>query len=64
VRGGRIAGAQVAIQPSSLLQNRDYPVLTNYRDLLGGVFGRLWDLSPDRLQAVFPQARPLDLQLV
>jgi uncharacterized protein (DUF1501 family) len=64
VRGGRIAGAQVAIQPSSLLQNRDYPVLTNYRDLLGGVFGRLWGLSPDRLQAVFPQARPLDLQLV
>lgn len=64
VRGGRIAGAQVAVQPSSLLQNRDYPVLTNYRDFLGGVFGRLWDLSPDRLQAVFPQARPLDLQLV
>ena len=64
VNGGRIAGEQVAVAPSSLLQNRDYPVLTNYRDMLGGLFGRVWGLSPNRLQSVFPQARPRDLQLV
>jgi uncharacterized protein (DUF1501 family) len=64
VNGGRIAGEQVAVAPSSLLQNRDYPVLTNYRDMLGGLFGRVWGLSPSRLQSVFPQARPRDLRLV
>jgi uncharacterized protein (DUF1501 family) len=64
VRGGRIAGAQVALAPGSLLQNRDYPVLTNYRDLLGGLLQRSWGLSPARLQKVFPGAKPKDLQLV
>ncbi len=64
VNGGRIAGEQVAVTPSSLLQHRDYPVLTNYRDMLGGLFGRIWGLSDSRLQAVFPAGQPRDLQLV
>jgi uncharacterized protein (DUF1501 family) len=64
VNGGRIAGEQVGVAPGSLLQHRDYPVLTNYRDMLGGLFGRLWGLSENRLQAVFPQAHARDLQLV
>jgi uncharacterized protein (DUF1501 family) len=64
VRGGRIAGEQVEVAAASLLQNRDYPVLNNYRDLLGGLFGRLWGLSNARLAEVFPGARPKDLGLV
>ncbi|NWB98821.1 DUF1501 domain-containing protein [Pseudomonas gingeri] len=64
VHGGRIAGEQVAVAPGSLLQNRDYPVLNNYRDLLGGVLGRTWGLSSAQLQGVFPGARPNGLQLV
>lgn len=64
VRGGRIAGEQVAVNARSLLQNRDYPVLNNYRDVLGGLFARTWGLSPAQLQAVFPGAKPKDLQLV
>jgi len=64
VHGGRIAGEQVAVAPGSLLQNRDYPVLNNYRDLLGGVLGRTWGLSAAQLQSVFPGARPNGLQLV
>ncbi|MEO9091721.1 MAG: DUF1501 domain-containing protein [Rhodanobacter sp.] len=64
VSGGRIAGEQVAVNSSTLLQHRDYPVLTNYRDMLGGLFGRIWGLSDSRLQAVFPAARPRNLQLV
>jgi hypothetical protein len=47
-----------------LLQNRDYPVLTNYRDMLGGVFSRVWGLSAGQLQTVFPGSHPRDLQLV
>ena len=30
VRGGRIAGEQVAVTPATLYQNRDYPVLNEY----------------------------------
>jgi uncharacterized protein (DUF1501 family) len=64
VRGGRIVGEQVAVNQKTLLQNRDYPVLNNYRDLLGGLLGRTWGLSTSQLQAVFPGARPNTLQLV
>lgn len=64
VRGGRIAGEQVAVNAQSLLQNRDYPVLNNYRDLLGGLLGHAWGLSSAQLQSVFPGARPVTLGLV
>ena len=64
VRGARVVGEQVALSPATLNQNRDYPVLTNDRDLLGGLFGRLWGLRPSQLQAVFPGSRPRDLGLV
>ncbi len=64
VRGGRIAGAQVPVTAATLLQNRDYPVLNNYRAVLGGLFARLWELDAARLERVFPQTRPLDLSLV
>jgi uncharacterized protein (DUF1501 family) len=64
VRGGRIAGEQVVLSPQTLNQNRDYPALTEDRALLGGLFARLWALSPSVIQAVFPQSRPRDLQLV
>ncbi|WP_397448734.1 DUF1501 domain-containing protein [Pseudomonas sp. NA-150] len=64
VKGGRIVGEQVAVNPQTLLQNRDYPVLNNYRDLLGGLLGTTWGLSSAQLQSVFPGARPNGLQLV
>jgi len=64
VAGGRIAGKQAAVAQANLLHNRDYPVLNNYRDLIGGVLKRVWSLSDDRIQTVFPGATPRDLQLV
>jgi uncharacterized protein (DUF1501 family) len=64
VRGGRIAGEQVALSAATLFQNRDYPVLNEYRAMLGGLFSRLYGLSPDQVAKVFPQADPRDLQLV
>jgi uncharacterized protein (DUF1501 family) len=64
IAGGRIAGEQVAVTAANLLQNRDYPVLNNYRDVLGGVFRRLWGLSAGQAQQVFPGAHPNDLGLV
>jgi uncharacterized protein (DUF1501 family) len=64
LKGGRIVGEQVAVSQQTLLQNRDYPVLNNYRDLIGGLLGRTWGLSGSQLQAVFPGARPNGLGLV
>ena len=64
VNGGRIAGQQLAVNAQSLLQNRDYPVLNNYRDVLAGLTGRMWGLSNSQSQLVFPGAHAKDLQLV
>ncbi|MEW9570770.1 DUF1501 domain-containing protein [Rhodanobacter sp. Si-c] len=64
VAGGRVAGEQLAVAQQNLLQNRDYQVLNDYRDVLGGLFARLWGLNAGQLQTVFPQAKPRDLQLV
>jgi uncharacterized protein (DUF1501 family) len=64
VNGGRIAGQQVAVNAGSLLQNRDYPVLNNYRDVLGGLMRRTYGLSDGDVATVFPGAKPRDLQLV
>jgi uncharacterized protein (DUF1501 family) len=61
VRGGRILGEQRRIEEQSLFENRDLPVLNNYRALMGGLFGRLFDLRADELAAVFPAAIPADL---
>lgn len=64
VRGGRIAGEQVRVARATLFQGRDWPVLNEYRALLGGVFARLYGLDAARLEAVFPGARPRDLGVI
>ena len=64
VRGRRIAGEQIALSPATLDQNRDYPVLSDYRAVLGGLFVRLWGLDAKRLDAVFPGSRAQDLALL
>jgi uncharacterized protein (DUF1501 family) len=64
VKGGRIAGEQVALERKTLFQDRDYPVLNEYRALLGGLFRRFYGLSDARLELVFPGATPRELGLV
>lgn len=64
VAGGRIAGRQVAVNAANLLQNRDYPVLNNYREILAGLTRRMYGLSDADLAKVFPRASARDLQLV
>jgi uncharacterized protein (DUF1501 family) len=64
VAGGRIAGEQVQVARATLLQDRDYPVLNNYRSVLGGLYRRMWGLSPAQLERVFPGSPPVDLALV
>ena len=64
VRGGRVAGEQQAITEASLFQNRDLPVLNEYRGVLGALLARQYGLSARDLDRIFPGARPRDLQLV
>lgn len=64
VRGGRIAGKQVAVGHDTLFQDRDYPVLNEYRAVFAGLFARLYGLDKARLAQVFPGVAPVDLKLV
>jgi uncharacterized protein (DUF1501 family) len=64
VNGGLIAGAQQRVSRGTLFQDRDYPVLNDYRAVLGGLFRSLWGLTPSQCAGIFPQTAPLDLRLV
>jgi uncharacterized protein (DUF1501 family) len=64
INGGMVAGEQRAVNRAALLQDRDFPVLNDYRAVLGGMFRTLWGLSPDHCGRIFPQAAPQDLKLV
>lgn len=64
VKGGRIAGEQVEVKAATLFQNRDYPVLNEYRALFGGLMRRMYGLNDAQLAAVFPGASARDLGLV
>jgi uncharacterized protein (DUF1501 family) len=64
INGGRIAGEQVKVERPSLFQDRDYPVLNEYRAVLGGLFASLWGLSPEQVQRVFPGSASVELKLV
>ena len=64
VNGGRMIGEQKPVIAANLVQNRDYPVLNEYRSTLAGLFQRMYGLSPERVAAVFPGAEAKDLKLV
>jgi uncharacterized protein (DUF1501 family) len=64
VQGGRVAGEQVAVQKSTLFQDRDFPVLNEYRGVLGAIFQRQFGLSPDAIARVFPGSTNQNLGLL
>lgn len=64
VRGKQIAGEQVRVAQSRLFQNRDFPVLNDYRAVLGGLFARLYGLSPAQSAQVFAGVTPKDVGLL
>jgi uncharacterized protein (DUF1501 family) len=64
IRGGVIAGEQQRLTRETLFQDRDYPVLNDYRAVLGGLFRSLWGLSVSQCSRIFPQAVPVDLKLL
>lgn len=64
VSGGAVLGAQQRVSRGTLFQDRDYPVLNDYRAVLGGLFRSLWALTPGQSARIFQQTPPLDLHLV
>ncbi|MFX1682354.1 DUF1501 domain-containing protein [Mitsuaria sp. CC2] len=62
--GDPVAGDQIALTASTLFQNRDYPVLNDYRAVLGGLWQRQFGLTNEALARVFPGVRPKDLRLI
>jgi hypothetical protein len=54
----------VAVTRANLFQDRDWPVLTDYRALIGGVLRRSHGLNPSQLGEIFPASQPADLELV
>ncbi len=64
IKGGRIVGEQVAADEAHLFQDRDYPVLTDYRALFGGLLQRMYGLDPSGLQRVFASVQQKDLGLL
>src|ERR1700760_2339279 len=64
LNGKRIAGEQKTVNQTNLFQNRDYPVLTDYRAMFAGLFHRIYGLDTAALQRVFAEVRPAELGLV
>jgi uncharacterized protein (DUF1501 family) len=61
---GPVVGEQQHIEVRNLFQNRDLPVLNDYRAVLGGLLARHFAVSPAQVQTVFPGAKPRDAGLV
>ncbi|HKD23708.1 MAG TPA: DUF1501 domain-containing protein [Rhizomicrobium sp.] len=64
IKGGRVAGEQVAVTQATLFQDRDWPVLNDYRALIGGILRKAHGLNAAQLGEIFPSASPSDLSLV
>lgn len=64
IKGKQVAGEQLAITQANLFQNRDMPVLNEYRAVLGGILQRTFALSAAQLNQVFAGVKPVDLGLV
>jgi uncharacterized protein (DUF1501 family) len=63
INGGRIVGEQVKVEQAMLFQNRDFPVLTDYRAMFAGLFQRIYGLDVAATQRIFAGVRPAELGL-
>jgi len=57
-------GDQVKVEQVTLFQNRDFPVLNEYRSVLGGLFKRCYGFSNAQIAKIFPDTAPKDIQLL
>ena len=64
VKGGRVLGEQMQLTPKSLFQNRDYPILNEYRSIFAGLFAEMYGLKHAQLDAIFAGVKAQRLGLV
>jgi len=64
VRGGAVRGSQAGLGRGQLHEDRDVPVINEYRAMLAGLYGRMYGLSETALDRVLPGARAIDLGLL
>jgi uncharacterized protein (DUF1501 family) len=64
VAGGKIAGRQTEVSQATLFQNRDWPVLNDYRGLIGGIVQKAYGLNTGQMGTIFPAAVPDDFGLI
>jgi len=64
INGGKILGEQTDVNIASLNEERDYKVLNNSRDVLGGLFKQIYGLNNAQLQKVFPSSKVSAIKLV
>jgi uncharacterized protein (DUF1501 family) len=63
INGGKVLGEQVRLEQATLFQNRDYPVLNEYRAMFGGLLSRMYGLNAGQVESIFG-TRGRDLGLV
>jgi uncharacterized protein (DUF1501 family) len=63
-KGGRVLGEQVRLEQAALFQNRDYPVLNEYRAVLGGIFASVYGLNAQQMDNVFAGVKPQNFGLI
>jgi uncharacterized protein (DUF1501 family) len=61
---GPVVGEQQTIEAGSLHQNRDMPVLNDYRAVLAGLMARQFALTPAQVQTVFSGVKTRELGLL
>ena len=64
IRGGQIFGEQIRVEQTTLFQNRDYPVLNEYRAILGGMFARMYGLNASHVGRIFSGTKARDIGLI
>ena len=64
LKGGAIRGEQAALRPGSLHQDRDVPVLNEYRSVIASLLGRMYGLDKTALGRIFPQVILKELGLL
>ena len=53
VQGGKVRGEQIRLEQPTLFQNRDYPVLNEYRAMFGGLLARMYGLNAGQVERIF-----------
>ncbi len=62
--GGRLAGERVEVNERMLFQDRDFPVLNDYRSVLSYIARRTYGLNAQQLNYVFPAAPVHDYHFI